>query len=391
MLPFDEALRIVLDSTHRLADERIGIQHAVNRVLAEDVTSDTNIPPFDKSLRDGYTCRKADLANELAVVETIPAGYVPTKRIGPNECAKIMTGGMIPQGADCVLMKEHVETPEKNTVRFVGEWTTNYISRKAEDVMSGELVLKKGILLKPYHIAVLASVGHTQPLVSKVPRVGIMATGNELIDPASKPKLSQIRNSNSYQLAAQMHDMDVAVTDYGIAEDTEKAIDRTFKKAIGENDVVLVSGGVSVGDFDYVPEVFRRNDFNLLFEKIAVKPGKPTVFGVSDKRYCFGVPGNPVSTFVQFEILIKPFLYKLMGHDYQCHHLRMTLDESIRRKDTERQEWFPVSITEAGMVQPIDYHGSAHINSLSYADGLICIDVGVAEIQKGTNVQMRLI
>ena len=391
MLPFDEALRIVLDSTHRLADERIGIQHAVNRVLAEDVTSDTNIPPFDKSLRDGYTCRKADLANELAVVETIPAGYVPTKRIGPNECAKIMTGGMIPQGADCVLMKEHVETPEKNTVRFVGEWTTNYISRKAEDVMSGELVLKKGILLKPYHIAVLATVGHTQPLVSKVPRVGIMATGNELIDPASKPKLSQIRNSNSYQLAAQMHDMDVAVTDYGIAEDTEKAIDRTFKKAIGENDVVLVSGGVSVGDFDYVPEVFRRNDFNLLFEKIAVKPGKPTVFGVSDKRYCFGVPGNPVSTFVQFEILIKPFLYKLMGHDYQCRHVRMLLDESIRRKDTERQEWLPVAIMETGTVKPIDYHGSGHINALCNADGLICISVGVAEIQKGTVVQMRLI
>jgi len=391
MLPFDEALRIVLDSAHRLADEPVDIHHAVSRVLAEDVTSDINIPPFDKSLRDGYACRKADLANELAVVETIPAGYVPTKRIGPNECSKIMTGGMIPQGADCVLMKEYVETLGENTVRFAGEYTADYIARKAEDVMSGELVLKKGILLKPHHIAVLATVGHIQPLVSKVPRVGIMATGNELIDPASKPKLSQIRNSNSYQLAAQMQHMNVSVTDYGIAEDTEKAIDRTFKKAIDENDVVLVSGGVSVGDFDYVPEVFRRNDFNLLFEKIAVKPGKPTVFGVSDKGSCFGVPGNPVSTFVQFEILIKPFLYKLMGHDYQCHRVRMLLDESIRRKDTERQEWLPVAIMETGTVKPIDYHGSAHINALCNADGLICIDVGVAEMQKGTVVQMRLI
>jgi molybdopterin molybdotransferase len=391
MLPFDDALRIVLSSAHRLADERVSLGHAANRILAEDVTSDINIPPFDKSLRDGYTCRKADLANELGVVETIPAGYVPTKRIGPNECAKIMTGGMIPHGADCVLMKEYVEARGKNTVRFVGEWTTDYISRKAEDVTSGEVVLKKGVLLKAHHIAVLASVGHTRPCVAKMPRVGIMATGNELIDPANTPKLSQIRNSNSYQLAAQIHHMNVAVTDYGIAEDTEQAIDRMFKKAIGENDVVLVSGGVSVGDFDYVPTVFRRNDFNLLFEKIAVKPGKPTVFGVSDRLYCFGVPGNPVSTFVQFEILIKPFLYKLMGHEFQCHHVRMPLAESTRRKETERQEWLPVAITGAGTVQPIDYHGSAHINALCNADGLMCIDVGVAEIEKGTDVKMRLI
>jgi molybdopterin molybdotransferase len=391
MLPFDEALRIVLDSAHRLADEQVGISQAVNRVLAEDVTSDMDIPPFDKSLRDGYACRKSDLANELVVAETIGAGYVPIKRIGPNECSKIMTGGMIPKGADCVLMKEYVETTDENTVRFTGEWTTDYISRKAEDVKSGEVVLPKGTLLKPHHIAILATVGRTQPYVSRVPRVGIMVTGSELVDPANEPKLSQIRNSNSYQLAAQMQNMKTSVTDYGIVEDTEEAIDDTFKKAIGNNDVVLVSGGVSVGDFDYVRQVLRRNKVNLLFEKIAVKPGKPTVFGVSDKRYCFGLPGNPVSAFVQFEILIKPFLYKLMGCDYQCHNIRMPLDESIRRKDTERQEWLPAKITEAGTAKAIDYHGSGHINALSNADGLICIDAGVDEIREGTQVKLRLI
>ena len=391
MLPFEEALRIVLDSAHRLADGPVDISHAVNRVLAEDVKSDIDFPPFDKSLRDGYTCRKADLANALSVVETIPAGFVPTQRIGPNECSKIMTGGMLPEGADCVLMKEYVETSADNTIRFVGEYKADFISRRAEDVMDGDVVLKKGTLLKPHHIAVLASVGHTRPFVSNVPRVGVMATGNELIDPASKPKLSQIRNSNSYQLAAQIEGMGAVVRDYGITEDTEAAIDITFKKAIGENDVVLVSGGVSVGDFDFVPGIMRRNNFILLFEKIAVKPGKPTVFGVSDKLYCFGLPGNPVSTFVQFDILIKPFLYKLMGHDYQYHDVRMPLDESVRRKDTERQEWFPIAITNKGAVRLIEYHGSAHISSLCSADGLIHVDVGVAEIEKGTIVQVRLI
>jgi len=391
MLPFDEALGIVLDSARRLADEQVDISQAVNRVLAEDVTSDINIPPFDKSLRDGYACRTVDLANELAVLETIPAGYVPTRRIGQNECSKIMTGGMIPQGADCVLMKEYVEMQHESTVRFVGEWKTDYIARKAEDVKSGEVVLRKGTLLKPHHIAILATVGHTRLHVSRVPKVGVMVTGNELVDPKNKPKLSQIRNSNSYQLAAQMQHIRMRVTDYGIAEDTQEAIDETFKKATDENDVVLVSGGVSVGDFDFVPQVFKRNGFDLLFEKIAVKPGKPTVFGVSDKRYCFGLPGNPVSTFVQFEILIKPFLYKLMGCDYQCHEIRVILGESVRRRDTGRQEWLPVTITDAGTVKPIDYHGSGHINALSSADGLICIDAGVAEIGKTTEVKLRLI
>jgi molybdopterin molybdotransferase len=218
-----------------------------------------------------------------------------------------------------------------------------------------------------------------------------MATGNELIDPAAKPKPSQIRNSNSLQLAAQLDTLGAIFTDYGIIEDTEKAIEGTFRKATSENDVVLVSGGVSVGDFDFVPDIMRRNQFNLLFEKIAVKPGKPTVFGVSDKRYCFGLPGNPVSAFVQFEILIKPFLYILMGHDYQCPNVRMPLDETIKRKDTKRLEWFPIAITKVGTVKLIEYHGSAHISSLCGADGLICVDEGVAEVEKVTVVQVRLI
>ena len=391
MLPFEEALRIVLDSAHKLADERVDIHYAVNRVLAEDVTSDMDIPPFDKSLRDGYACRKADLANKLEVVETIPAGYIPSRSIGSNQCAKIMTGGVIPEGADSVLMKEYVETLAEDIIRFVGECTDDFISQRAEDVVAGELILKKGILLKPHHIAVLACVGHTQPLVSRAPRVGIMATGNELIDPVAIPKPSQIRNSNSLQLAAQLDTLGAIFTDYGIIEDTEKAIEGTFRKATSENDVVLVSGGVSVGDFDFVPGIMRRSRFQLLFEKIAVKPGKPTVFGVSGKRYCFGLPGNPVSAFVQFEILIKPFLYKLMGHDYQSHNIRMPLDETAKRKDTERQEWFPVAITKVGTVKLIEYHGSGHISSLCGADGLICVNEGIAKVEKGTVVQVRLI
>ena len=146
-----------------------------------------------------------------------------------------------------------------------------------------------------------------------------------------------------------------------------------------------------MGDFDFVPGVLRQNNIELLFEKIALKPGKPTIFGKSDNLFCFGIPGNPVSTFVVFELLIKPFLYKLMGHDFAADNIRLELSETLSRKDTERLGWFPVRIMDSGQLKPIEYHGSAHLNALSDANGLVSLDVGVAEIPKGAFVPVRLI
>lgn len=391
MLPFEKALKIVLDSARQLCSERVDIAHAVNRILAEDVTSDTDMPPFNKSAMDGYACRREDLANELTIIETIQAGASPRMAIESNQCAKIMTGAAVPQGADCVIMIEFTENPTPNTVRFAGGQTANNICLKGEDVKAGEVVLQKGSRIRPQHIAVLASVGCTQPVVSKRPRVAVLATGDELVQPASKPGPSQIRNSNSFQLMAQIESMGAVARNYGIAKDTDKAIDKIFKEAVDQSDVVIVSGGVSVGDYDLVPGIFKQNNIDLLFEKIAMKPGKPTVFGVSEKVYCFGVPGNPVSTFVLFELLVKPFLCKLMGHDYAPPAIGIPLGESIRRKKTKRQSWIPVAITDTGTLKPVEYHGSAHINALCIADGVVSIGVGVGEIEKGTIVPVRLI
>ena len=391
MILFEEALRTVLESARRLGTERVDIIHAIDRILAEDAKSDMDMPPFNKSAMDGYACRRADLANELEVVETIPAGYTPTKSIEPNQCAKIMTGASVPQGADCVVMVEFTENPTDGTVRFVGENTADNICIKGEDVKAGDVVLSKGTRIRPQHIAVLASVGCAQPVVSKRPRVGILATGDELVQPACRPGPSQIRNSNSFQLSAQVESMGAVAKNYGIAKDTDKAIDKMFKEAVEENDVVIVSGGVSMGDFDLVPGILSQNNINLLFEKVAIKPGKPTVFGVSENIYCFGLPGNPVSTFVLFELLVKPFLYKLMDYEYKPDTVKMPLAESFKRKKTERQTWIPVVITDVGMLKTIDYHGSAHINALCIANGLISIGVGVAEIEEGTVVPVRLI
>jgi len=391
MLPFEKALEIVLNSARRPSTERIEFNCALNRILAEDVICDMDIPPFNKSAMDGFACRRADLNNELAVVDTIPAGYVPQKTIGANQCSKIMTGAMVPKAADCVIMKEYVESITEDTIRFVGDKGADNICRKGEDTKTGDVVLEKGIKLKPQHIAVLASVGKTQPLVSKKLNVAVIATGNELVEPTEKPGPSQIRNSNSFQLAVQIESMGATATNYGVAGDTTDKINIVFKKAIEKNDVILVSGGVSVGDFDFVPETLRQNNIELLFENIAIKPGKPTVFGVSEKIYCFGLPGNPVSTFVLFEILVKPFLYKLMGHDYKPLNIQMPLDEPLINTKAKRQRWLPVKITEKGTIRAVEYHGSAHINSLCCADGLVRVGIGVTEVQKGTTVAVRLI
>ena len=391
MLLFDEALRIVLDSAHGLAGERVDIAQAANRILAEDVESDMDLPPCDRAVVDGYACRREDLANELKIIETIPAGMPPKETIGPNECAKIMTGASVPRGADCVFMVEFAENPTTGTVRFAGEKTSDHIRPQGRDIKTGQVVLRSGIRIRPQHIAVLATVGHAEVLVTRKPTIGIIATGDELVESHSKPSPWRLRNSNSPQLSAQLESVGVVVTDYGIAKDTTDEIDRTFKKAAAENDVVLLSGGVSMGDFDLVPGILKQNNIELLFEKIAMKPGKPTVFGISENLYCFGLPGNPVSTFVVFELLVKPFLYKLMGHDYAPPNVQMPLDETIGRKDTERRGWTPVTITDAGTLRKVEYHDSGHINALCGADGLVCMDVGVAEIPKGTIVQIRLI
>jgi molybdopterin molybdotransferase len=391
MIQFEKALETVLASARQLGSERIGLADALGRVLAEDVKSDMDMPPFDKSAMDGYACRRSDLEVELRVIETIPAGAVPTKSISAGECAKIMTGGMVPEEADCVVMIEYTQKTAGDRIRFVGDWTKDNICPRGENIKAGQVVLQKGTLLKPQHVAVLASVGNAQPIVAKRPKVGVIATGDELVEARFAPARSQIRNSNGPQLAAQLSDMGAVAKDYGIAEDTVEGIGGIFKKAADENDAVIICGGVSMGDFDFVPEVLKQNNVDLIFEKVAIKPGKPTVFGTSDNVYCFGLPGNPVSGFTLFNLLVKPFLYKMMGHDYKHCSIAARIEETVTRKAADRQAWIPVVMTGPDSARPIEYHGSAHIEALCDADGLISMNVGVTEFEKGTTVTVMLI
>ncbi len=401
MKSFAEAFDIVMNSARQLATERVAIDRALNRVLAEDVASDIDMPPFNKSLMDGFACRRADLTNELTVIETIPAGAMPKKKIGKNQCAKIMTGAVVPKGADCVIMIEDTEAVAHNRIRCHGlparENTAKMavplgnIVAKGEDVKKGDVILRAGVLIKAQHIAALASCGCARPLVTIAPRVGIIATGDELVEPDQKLAPCQIRNSNGPQLVAQAVSAGAAPKNYGITADTQAGIETALKKAMAENDVVVISGGVSVGDYDLVKEILQKNNVKLLFERVAVQPGRPTVFGVAEKVFCFGLPGNPVSGFVMFELLVKPFLYRMMGHDFKPAFSRGQLEKTITRKVTERDSWLPVVFRENGKITALEYHGSAHINALCEADGLLCVPAGVTEIKEGATVAVRQI
>jgi molybdopterin molybdotransferase len=391
MISFEDAYKIVIDSQYyEVNTERIELTKSIGRVLAKDILSDISMPPFNKSAMDGYACRRIDLKNELDVLEVIAAGSIPKMVLGTNQCSKIMTGAKLPEGADCVIKVEDTETKSNGKVSFLVEDTKDNYVLAGQDVKEGDLVLKKGSLMGPQHMAVAASVGYDFPRVFKMVRVGVISTGDELVEPFSKPGEGQIRNSNAYQLIGQLSKMNVTPYYFGIARDNEESTTRIINKAISETDVVLLTGGVSMGDFDFIPKIFDQLGVDIKFKEIAVQPGKPTVFGVLDDKFIFGLPGNPVSSFNIFELLTKPFIYAMMGHKYQPIELNVSMGTGYQRKRSTRRSFIPVRIKE-GKAWPLDYHGSAHIQAFTEADGLISIPVGVSEIKEGDLVDVRQI
>ena len=389
MVSFEQALEIILSDARLMETERAGFQESLHRILAEDIYSDVDMPPFNKAAMDGYACRRADLKNELQVLETIAAGVLATQSVGTDQCIKIMTGAAVPEGADTVIMVEQTEETKPGHIRFTADKTAPNIANKAEDVRKGDLVIIKGTPILAKHIAILAAVGHTRPLVSKPPRVGILSTGDELVEPHQYPNEGKIRNSNGFQLAAQVKAAHCVPNYMGIVPDNEEETDRAIAKALSENDVVLLSGGVSMGDFDFVPKIMTKNNVDIRFQKVAVKPGRPTVFGRTDKAYIFGLPGNPVSSFINFETFVKPLLYEMMGSKYLVREVLMPLAVDFRRKKADRREFLPVYIDSNGAVTPVQYHGSAHIHAIGMAQGLMNIPKGVFEMKKGEKVHVR--
>jgi molybdopterin molybdotransferase len=265
------------------------------------------------------------------------------------------------------------------------------ICRKGEDVAAGQILLSPGIRLTAKEMPALALAGCARPRVARKPKVAIIVTGDELVEPDARPGPAQIRNSNACQLQAQCIHFGAEPSFYGIVKDAEPAIAAALDRAEPENDVILISGGVSMGDFDLVPGVLRQRGYAIHFEKVAIQPGKPTVFGQAGTKFVFGLPGNPVSSFAVFELLAKELLAGLMGLEHHARTAKAELAASLKRRSSDRMSWIPVRMTPEGRAEPVEYHGSAHVTSLAAAGGLVAIPVGVLELPKGSIVDVRQI
>jgi molybdopterin molybdotransferase len=390
MVSFEEAVNILTGSAGSLPGERVSLADSLNRILSEDVVSDMDMPPFNKSAMDGFACRRTDLGNVLTIVETIRAGDDPVHTIRKNQCAKIMTGGKVPEGANCVIMVEQTEGTGEHQIRFTGHKTADNIAIRGEDIRQGAVVLEKGTRIQPQHIAVLASMGAVNPLVSKRPIVSVFSTGDEIVEPHQTPEGAKIRNSNGPQLTAQVLSAGSVPIYMGILPDNPDETRTAIEKALTTSNIVLLTGGVSMGDFDFVPEVIKQLGVEIIFEKVAVKPGRPTVFGRKGNVFLFGLPGNPVSCFTIFELLVKPFMDRMMGCTEEAMVIQLPIGEGFSRKKADRISWTPVSIV-GGHANPLEYHGSAHIHSLCQAKGLLSMKPGVFEFKKGDLVDVRLI
>jgi len=391
MINLSKALDIIDKHILDAGSEIIPLKESYFRILGEDVFADRDIPPFNKSAMDGFACRRADLGEILSVRESIQAGAIPNFQVEPGTCARIMTGAKVPEGADCVIMQEFTQINEDGKMVFMGKDTNTNICYMGEDIQQGELVLEQGNYLNPQNVGLLAGIGKTEIKVYNKYSIGIIATGSELVEPWEKPESTKIRNSNAWQLMGQIHNLGHIPIYYGIVQDDNLQIRAKTEEALNNCDILFLTGGASVGEFDLVASVLKSLEFSIEFDRLAIQPGKPITFALKDKKVCFGFSGNPVSCFLQFELLAKPFLLKSSGAHYQPSRIKSKLDREFSRKKSDRQYFLPVLLSKNGYVTPAVYHGSAHLKALTEIIGFAEIPQGIKTINKGEEIYVRLV
>lgn len=391
MISHSEAYNIALNSAFLKPVVKVNVTECLSRILAEDIFSSLNMPPFDKSMVDGYAILKSDISGELSVDGIVGAGDGSDNIVKPGHCIKVMTGAPVPEGTEMVVMVEDVESCGEGKIRITNQKSSINISPKGEDILTGDKVLTKGTLLKPFHCGILATLGYAEVPVFEKVKAGIIVTGDEIIEPGNQLSSGQIYNSNAYQLINNFKTLGITPEYFGIAGDTYEEIETAFNTMLLKNDVLIITGGVSMGDYDYVAPVMKASGLDVKFDSIAAQPGRPLVFATDGNKFCFGMPGNPVSGLVLFETIVKPFLYKMMGHDFKPCSFPFKLNGKISRKKAQRKSYYPVKLNDDNTVSAIAYHGSAHINAYSQAFGIIALEIGVTEIEEGEMVYVRQI
>ena len=398
MISVQEALQTILGSCRPLGLEKVDILEARGRVIGEDIFAPRSIPSANNSAMDGYAVRFADTKHATAaksvalkVIETISAGAAPRKTLKAGEAARIMTGAMIPRGADAVIRREDTDEKGKTVLIKVAATDGQDIRLTGEDVRKGERVIATGSLLHPGHVGMLAALGKAFVLVHSRPRVAILSTGDELVDIETAPAPGKIVNSNSYSLAAQVTACGGIPILSAIVRDKKAELACAFQTA-RRADVILSSGGVSMGDYDFVKDVMGDIGNAMRFWQVAMRPGKPLAFGSIDATPLFGLPGNPVSAMVSFEQFVRPYLLKMQGHT----QLFRPTDRAVCAQTIEKKtglKHFLRAVVEAKngrlVARLTGEQGSGILTSMVEANALIVLEEDVAKIKKGDDVSIQ--
>ena len=400
MIEIAKALELIAAATRPMATETIELSQAVGRRLHLSVVADVDSPPHDKSLMDGFAVRRQDLETpgaRLKVIDTILAGSFSSKTLTAGTAIRIMTGAPIPNGADTVVMLEHTDFDAEASSVTVHEpivaWRN--IMRRGQSMRQGEVVLPERHLLRPHDVGLLAEVGMHELEVYRVPTVAVLATGDELVTAAEKPAVAQIRNSNGPMLSALAARIATSVRDLGIARDNPDSLREKIKSGL-EADLLVLSGGVSAGMVDLVPQVLSECGVRQVFHKVSIKPGKPIWFGVREtnerRQYVFGLPGNPVSTLACFEVFVVACWQILTGASNPEREMVtgvLATDHIVRGG---RPTYWPVttSVDQFGVtrVHPLPWQGSSDLKCLAAADSLAYFPPRESAYQNGESVEL---
>jgi molybdopterin molybdotransferase len=400
MISVENALKTILINFRPLGLEKINILEAQKRVIGEDVFAPHNIPSANNSAMDGYAVRHIDTKGatqdrplQLKIIEDIPAGKVALKKIKKGEAARIMTGAVIPEGADSVIRQEDTKKNGKTVIIYTSAKKGQNIRFAGEDVQKGDLIINRGSSLRPADIGMLAALGKAFISVYQKPRVAIMSTGDELVDIETNPPLGKIINSNSYSLAAQVLECGGIPIMLGISKDKKLDLQEKFKTAL-HADVIISSGGVSVGDYDFVKDVMGKMGNAMHFWQVAMRPGKPLAFGAIEDVPLFGLPGNPVSAMVSFEQFVRPSLLKMQGH---TKIFRQTA-KAVCAQEIQKSEGFKHFIRAVVKKEKDQYiasvtgdQGSGILKSMVMANALIVMGENETRIKKGAQVTIQLL
>ncbi|HEU5180173.1 MAG TPA: gephyrin-like molybdotransferase Glp [Candidatus Polarisedimenticolia bacterium] len=397
MVSVEEALRAVLDFTPILPFESVDLASALGRVLSEEIHADADQPPFDKAMMDGFALRSEDVRAapaELQVVMEIPAGTPPPGLIAPGQAARIMTGAMIPQGSDAVQMVEKTEALDAGRVRILqGVAAGANIAPRGTQLRRGARVLSEGDRLTPARLGVLASVGRAVAQCRRLPRVVVAPTGDELVAANQVPGPGQIRNSNGPALAAEARSLGALVEELAPVPDRFEALRSCLEHGLKSN-VLILSGGVSMGEYDLVEKELEWAGVEIAFRQVAIRPGKPAVFGRRGDCLVFGLPGNPVSSLVTFRVLVAPALRRMQGiASPEGVHLEARLETEVSQHPG-RTGYLPGKLSFAGGavgVRPIPTTGSADLPAHSRADALVIVPADRETLGAGDTVRVLLI